>query len=122
MSIQVMGVCASIMSLMIWLPQAKRTWQNRNNAKEMSAISIQTQMLLIVNNIMWIVYGTHIAGGFWIWAAAIVNIPVAVMTTYLILRSKGRVSAHLDAVLRKLNPMPHLGHLHLGHLRVATIH
>jgi len=88
MSVHILGLAASLMSLMIWLPQMKHTWQNRNNPHEMSAISTMTQVLLITNNILWILYGTHIPNGFWIWASAIVNIPVGIFTIYLINRAK----------------------------------
>ena len=88
MSIHLLGLAASIMSLLIWLPQTKHTWQHRNDPEEMSAISTLTQVLLIANNILWILYGTRIPNGFWVWASAIVNIPVGILTIFLINRAK----------------------------------
>ena len=99
--VRLLGIAASMLSLFIWLPQVRHTWQHRNDPAEMSAISSTTQVLLIANNILWILYGSHIPNGFWIYASAIVNIPVGILTIFLINRPKVAAAiSHTKAIAR----------------------
>ena len=86
------GLAASIVSLILWLPQVRTTWRHRNNPVEMAGISSATQYILIVNQIMWLVYGLLI-NSFWVWSSLIVNLPAAILTLFLIHRAKRQLAA-----------------------------
>jgi len=86
------GLAASIVSLLLWLPQVRTTWRHRNNATEMAGISSATQYLLIINQLMWLVYGLLI-NSFWVWSSLIVNLPAAILTLLLIHRAKRQLAS-----------------------------
>ena len=99
------GLAASIVSLILWIPQAQKTWRHRNNPEEMAGISVVTQYILILSQVMWLIYGLLI-NSFWVWSSMIVNVPAAVLTLYLIHRAKRRLAAAgQDVALLKPDPL-----------------
>ncbi|MCL1800078.1 MAG: hypothetical protein FWG25_01770 [Promicromonosporaceae bacterium] len=86
------GMAASIVSLVLWVPQVRKTWSHRNNSEELAGLSVLTQYILILSQILWLVYGVLISS-FWVWSSLIVNVPAAVLTLYLIHRAKLRLRA-----------------------------
>lgn len=82
-----LGIMASIIAFLLFVPQAMRAWDARNQPAAMSAVSIGTQVLLLTNAIVWALYGlgTH---AFWVAAPGIVNGPLALVVMSLVIRSR----------------------------------
>ncbi|WP_271495797.1 hypothetical protein [Enterococcus sp. 5H] len=85
MIINIIGALANLTSLILWLPQAKITWNNRNNKQALSGISIWTQLIVSINTVMWCVYGVMI-DNVWLPIGTIMILPLAVMTIVLKMR------------------------------------
>lgn len=81
----ILGMIASIISFVMWLPQAISTWKHRNNPTELAGISKGTQYFVLVNATIWGVYGV-LSNAYWTGAPGLVNFPLALMTLYLIYR------------------------------------
>lgn len=87
--VEVMGLSASVVSVVLWWPQAVRTWRLRADAEALAGISIGTQLLLACNALLWAGYGLA-TGAFWVAAPGLINLPLAVWTTWLVDRSARR--------------------------------
>lgn len=99
---QVIGATMSVISFVLWLPQARLVWTNRHDAAALSGVSVGTQVLVLVNAIGWAVYGL-LTGAIWVGAPGIVNAPLSIATIYLVLRSRrhavrsGEVASAVEA-------------------------
>lgn len=51
-----LGLTASTISFIVWLPQARATWQRRNSPTELAGISLGTQLLVLANAATWGIY------------------------------------------------------------------
>lgn len=91
------GLLASISGFLVWLPQARRVWRDRRDPARLTGISLQTQALSLVGNVLWLVHAIGI-GSFWLAAPSAVNIPVVLMTIVVVRRAQ-RCSAGAAAVL-----------------------
>ena len=85
--IHVIGVLGATISFVLWLPQARSTWRARRDPRALSAISVWTQLLVALNAVVWFVYA-GLLGEFWVGAPGIVNLPLALLTVYLVLRAR----------------------------------
>lgn len=83
--VNIIGALANLTSLILWLPQAKITWNNRNNKQALSGISIWTQLIVSINTVMWCIYGVMI-DNVWLPIGTIMILPLAVMTIVLKMR------------------------------------
>ncbi|GAB2022844.1 hypothetical protein RyT2_19180 [Pseudolactococcus yaeyamensis] len=81
------GMIANLLSVVLWLPQARTTWQNRNNPQAIKGISLGTQFLTAANTICWCMYGV-ITHDFWLPLGTIVILPLALFTIIIKLKSK----------------------------------
>ena len=81
------GLLASLSGFLLWLPQARRVWQDRHDRERLAGVSLQTQVLALVGNTLWGVYAIGI-GSFWLGAPSAVNIPVTIMTITIVLRAQ----------------------------------
>lgn len=79
--INLLGALANITSLILWIPQAKITWKNRDNKKALSGISYGTQIIVIANTLLWCAYGLSIKN-FWLPLGTIIIFPLALMTIF----------------------------------------
>ena len=81
------GFLASITGFLVWLPQAKRVWQDRKDPARLAGVSIPTQVLSLAGNVLWLVHAIGI-GSFWLGAPSVNNVPVILLTVYLVRRSQ----------------------------------
>lgn len=88
-----LGFAMSVISFVLWLPQARLVWKNRRDPHALAGVSVVTQWLVLTNAIGWALYGV-LTGAFWVGAPGIVNGPLAVMTTILVRHSR----RHADGV------------------------
>lgn len=80
--VNVLGAAANLSSLILWIPQARTTWKNRNNLKALQGISIGTQLIVVVNTILWCIYGISIKN-VWLPLGTIIILPLASLTIFL---------------------------------------
>lgn len=83
----VIGFVSSVISFVLFLPQAKRTWEVRHDPKSLRGVSSGTQWLILCNATLWGVYAV-LTGAFWVGAPGLVNAPLAIATLLLIGRAK----------------------------------
>lgn len=94
--LNILGLIASIISFVLFLPQAKLTYKNRNNPQKLSTLSIGTQLLIMANATIWGIYA-FLTNAFWVGAPGLVNFPLAFFTIVLILKNrKGETSKNWD--------------------------
>ena len=84
--IPILGILANLTSLVLWIPQAKTTWKNRDVPQALIGISTGTQILTALNTSFWCIYGLLIHD-FWLPMGTIVVLPLAVGTLILKHRS-----------------------------------
>lgn len=85
--VDIIGALASILSFVLWLPQARLVWANRGDAHALASVSLGTQLMVLANAALWAVYGA-LTSAFWVAAPGLVNGPLSLMTIYLVLRSR----------------------------------
>lgn len=86
------GLLASLSGFLLWLPQARRVWQDRHDRERLAGVSLQTQVLALLGNTLWGIYALGI-GSFWLGAPSVVNIPVTIMTITIVLRAQRATAA-----------------------------
>lgn len=82
MIVNILGFLANLTSLILWIPQARTTWENRNSFGALSGISLITQLLVVTNTILWCVYGLMI-NNFWLPLGTIIILPLACFTIFI---------------------------------------
>lgn len=82
----ILGALANLTSLILWVPQAKTTWSNRYNLQALSGVSIGTQIIVVINTLLWCIYGVMITN-IWLPLGTIIILPLAIMTILLKLQS-----------------------------------
>ena len=85
--INTLGFGATVLSILMWIPQARSTWQNRNDPMRLAAISETTQWLLMGCYLLWGVFGI-ISGSFWVAAPSVVAFPLALATVIIVRRGR----------------------------------
>lgn len=83
------GLCASTIAFLLWLPQARLTWQLRHEPTKLAGISLGTQWLVILNATLWFAYG-WLESAFWIAAPGFINLPLASATILMVYRARSR--------------------------------
>lgn len=83
------GFAASAIAFILWLPQARKVWSLRNDHLALRGIATGTQWLVVVNALLWFAYG-YLESAFWIAAPGFINLPLALMTVYIIRRARNR--------------------------------
>jgi len=89
MMINILGMVANITSSILWLPQAKRTWESRNDKEKLQGISFGTQILVIINTLLWSIYGLMIHS-IWLAMGIILILPLAVFTIVTKIKSENK--------------------------------
>lgn len=97
MLLNLLGLTASIISFVLWFPQAMQTWRVRNDPQAMAGISVGTQWLLVANAIIWASYAV-LAHAWWSGVPSLVNLPLALGTLYLIYRTRRLLGVDEDPV------------------------
>lgn len=92
MIINILGAFANLTSLILWIPQARTTWENRHNLQALSGVSITTQIIVVINTVLWCIYGIMI-DNFWLPLGTIIILPLASLTIFLKLKSNKNTRA-----------------------------
>lgn len=82
-----LGITGAVITFILWIPQARTTWLNRQRPEALAGISLGTQSLMLLNSFVWGGYAIAL-NEFWVGAAGIVNAPLAVITMSLILKGR----------------------------------
>jgi len=86
-AINALGFVGTIFSFLMWVPQARTTWQSRNDAVRLAGISQTTQWLLVFGYTVWGAYGL-MSASLWVAAPSAVAIPLAAATIVVIRRGR----------------------------------
>jgi uncharacterized protein with PQ loop repeat len=81
--IEVVGFTASLMSLVLWWPQAVLVWRCRSHGEQLRGVSTPSQFLLLMNACLWGAYAVG-TGSIWVGAPGLVNGPLAIATIVLL--------------------------------------
>lgn len=76
------GAIANMSSLILWLPQAMTTYNNRRDREALKGISYGTQIMAAINTILWCIYGFLISS-LWLPMGTIIVLPLALWTLWL---------------------------------------
>ena len=133
-AINALGFAGTAFSCLMWVPQARITWQSRNDAVRLAGISETTQWLLLLGYSVWGSYGL-LSASMWVAAPSVVAIPLAAATIVVIRRGRrlpdeGRsfpifsstdadpiatISDGLIALTESIPIITMAHHVHLGH-------
>jgi len=80
--INILGFLANITSFILWVPQAITTWKNRGNKEALQGVSYGTQILAILNTILWCIYGLMIQS-YWLAMGTLTVLPLALWIIWL---------------------------------------
>ena len=87
MLVSVIGMFASVISFVLWIPQATLVWRERNNPIALIGVSPVTQILVLCNATLWGVYAI-LTSAFWAGAPGIINAPLAASTLVILYRGR----------------------------------
>lgn len=82
-----LGAAASTVSLVMFFPQAIKTWTHRHDPITLEGVSVQAQFLILANASLWALYGIG-SGAVWAAVPSFVNFPLAVFVLALLLRAR----------------------------------
>lgn len=85
--INVLGFVATLFAIFMWVPQARITWQNRNNAQKLAGVSETTQWLSAASYLLWGVFGA-LSESFWVMAPSLISFPLSVATIVVVRRGR----------------------------------
>lgn len=85
--IEILGFAASVVSFVLWWPQAVRVWQCRSSVEHLSGVSVSSQALLLTNATLWGAYAV-VTGSLWVGAPGLVNAPLAIVTIVILRRAR----------------------------------
>src|SRR6478736_6465321 len=84
------GLVASLMSFVLWWPQAALVWRCRRRWEELRGVSTSSQLLLLMNACLWGAYAVG-TGSLWVGAPGLVNGPLAIVTIVLLRHARQRI-------------------------------
>lgn len=87
-----LGLAGSVLSVVLWWPQALRTWRMRHDPQSLVCLSATTQLLVVVNALVWAFYAVQ-TGAFWSGVPGLVNLPLAGWTAWHVSRARRLVAA-----------------------------
>jgi uncharacterized protein with PQ loop repeat len=82
----ILGLLANATSFILWLPQARTTWKNRNNPEALQGVSLGTQVIAALNTSAWCIYGLLIHD-MWLPLGTLIVLPLALWTIILKLKA-----------------------------------
>src|SRR5690554_1262030 len=91
-ALNALGLAATGFSILMWIPQGRTTWMNRNDATKLAGVSEATQWMLVMGYLLWGVFGV-LSESLWVAAPSVVAMPLALATIVLIHRGKGLAPA-----------------------------
>lgn len=92
LALNALGFAATGFSILMWIPQARTTWLNRNDATRLAGVSEATQWMLVIGYLLWGLFGV-LSESLWVAAPSAVAIPIALATIMLIHRGRRLVPA-----------------------------
>lgn len=81
------GFLASLVSSVLFLPQAARVWRMRNDQRSLEGVSPLGQVLLLINASLWGLYAV-LTGAYWAGVPGLLNFPLACLTLFLLRRGR----------------------------------
>ncbi|GAB3602675.1 hypothetical protein [Microbacterium aureliae] len=81
--VELLGVIASVISFVLWWPQAALVWRSRGRRELLTGVSASSQVLLLMNACFWGAYAVG-TGSLWVGAPGLINGPLAVLTLVLL--------------------------------------
>jgi len=91
-----LGFSATGFSLLMWVPQARTTWLNRNDGVKLAGVSEATQWLMMIGYVLWGLFGV-LSNSLWVAAPSVISIPLA-LGTILVVRRGRRLAPATRAV------------------------
>jgi len=88
--IELLGFTASVMSFVLWWPQAALVWRCRKRGEQLRGVSTSSQLLLLTNACLWGAYAVG-TGSLWVGAPGLVNGPLAIITIVLLRQARQRL-------------------------------
>lgn len=85
--LDLLGFAATAFSVCMWIPQARTTWQSRNDAIRLAGISETTQWLMLIGYLLWGLFGV-LSESLWVAAPSMVSIPLALVTIVVVRRGR----------------------------------
>lgn len=85
--VEIVGFIASVVSFVLWWPQAALVWRCRGGGEQLSAVSMSSQSLLLINAALWGAYAIG-TGSLWVGAPGVINGPLAILTIVLLRRAR----------------------------------
>jgi hypothetical protein len=83
---EVAGLAGSLVSLVLWWPQALVVWRGRHDREGLRGVSVWSQVLLLANAALWGAYAVA-TSSLWVGAPGLVNAPLALVTIAILRRS-----------------------------------
>jgi uncharacterized protein with PQ loop repeat len=85
--VNVIGFIATVFAIFMWVPQARITWQNRNDAVKLAGVSETTQWLSAASYLLWGVFGV-LSESFWVMAPSLISFPLSIATIIVVRRGR----------------------------------
>lgn len=85
--VNAIGFVATVFSIFMWVPQARITWQNRNDPSCLAGVSETTQWLSMIGYLLWGVFGVMIES-VWVAAPSLVSFPLSIATIVIVRRGR----------------------------------
>lgn len=98
-----LGFVATSFSIVMWVPQARITWRNRNNPIRLAGVSETTQWLSMIGYLLWGVFGILI-GSVWVAAPSFVSFPLSIATIVIVRRGR-RLVPEADEIVAASHPV-----------------
>jgi uncharacterized protein with PQ loop repeat len=86
-ALNALGFAATGFSILMWIPQARTTWLNRNDPAKLAGVSEATQWLLMTGYLLWGLFGV-LSESLWVAAPSAVSIPLALATIVIVHRGR----------------------------------
>jgi uncharacterized protein with PQ loop repeat len=102
--VNAIGFVATAFSICMWIPQARITWQNRNDPIRLAGVSETTQWLSMCGYLLWGVFGVMIES-FWVAAPSLVSFPLSVATIIVVRRGRRLPATRTVPILSTTGPM-----------------
>lgn len=81
-----MGALGSITSVIMPAPQAIKVFRMRQNRMRITGISLVSQSILIVNAVLWLIYGL-LAKDWWVMTPSLICGPIAIYVSIAVWRA-----------------------------------
>lgn len=81
------GLVGSVISTVLWWPQARTTWAARHDASALIGLSLGTLSLLVLNALVWGIYAIW-TGAWFSGVPGLINLPLALWMFVIVLRAR----------------------------------